>query len=154
MRDESDLALERYVVYHAQQILRCHSVKTIYIRFPSWFGLSPFVFVQLWKRLVTKGLLYNAKVYHALWALIFLKMYVYEDLLSTIVGADRKTVRKWVCCKFPVAAFQNISCCILILLFSDYMEGQIKGRYTVSLQSYRRWNRLPHPATNDFWEKI
>jgi hypothetical protein len=96
MRDESDLALERYVVYHAQQILRCHSVKTIYIRFPSWFGLSPFVFVQLWKRLVTKGLLYNAKVYHALWALIFLKMYVYEDLLSTIVGADRKTVRKWV----------------------------------------------------------
>ena len=96
MQDESDLAFEKYVVYHAQQILRCHNANVISDRFSKWFGLSPFVFVQLWKRLVVKGLLHNAKVYHALWALLFLRMYVYEDLLSSIVGADRKTVRKWI----------------------------------------------------------
>ena len=96
MKNASDLIMEKYVMYHAQPILRCRSPNAISDRFSRWFGLNPFVFVQLWKRLIAKGLIHNAKVYHALWALLFLRMYVYEDLLSSIVGADRKTVRKWI----------------------------------------------------------
>lgn len=33
---------------------------------------------------------------HLLWTLLFLKTYGKESIMSTIVEADEKTVRKWV----------------------------------------------------------
>ena len=33
---------------------------------------------------------------HLLWALLFLKTYTTENLLSVVIGRDKKTYRKWV----------------------------------------------------------
>lgn len=57
------------------------------------FGCSPDVCTTLWELIpYQKGGLPK----HLLWALLFLKTYNAEDVLSTMVGTTRKTFRKWM----------------------------------------------------------
>lgn len=95
-----DLNVSNSFVQHASLMFRRprDSYDDISNRFCTWFGSSLFICVQLWKRLVAKGLLKGTKPYHLLWALYFLKSYNHEHTISAIVGADRKTVRKWIWC--------------------------------------------------------
>ncbi len=93
---EAELALERFIIEQGKAIFRVGNVSDIAARFNVWFGTSSFVVLQLWKRLIVKGLRPGTQVTHLLWALIFLKSYVNESLMSSLTGADRKTVRKWL----------------------------------------------------------
>jgi hypothetical protein len=63
--------------------------------FKARFGTSPEVCSEVWERLQPhrpKGALPK----HLLRALMFLKLYSSEDVLSDMVGTTRKTFRKWV----------------------------------------------------------
>jgi hypothetical protein len=63
--------------------------------FKAKFGTSPEVCSELWERLQPhqpKGALPK----HLLRALMFLKLYSSEDVLSDMVGTMRKTFRRWV----------------------------------------------------------
>lgn len=63
-------------------------------QFRSLFGTSPEVCSILWRQ-VHSSIPKRGKPKHILWALLFLKTYATEDVLSTVVGVDRKTYRKW-----------------------------------------------------------
>lgn len=66
-------------------------------RYHAFFGASPYVCSLLWAYLASSGSLDSACVpKHLLWCLLFLKTYATEHVLAVIVGADEKTVRKWV----------------------------------------------------------
>ncbi len=93
---EADLALERFIIEQGKNIFRVGNVNDIATRFNCWFGTSSFIVLQLWKRLIVNGLCPGTQVTHLLWTLIFLKSYVNESLMSSLTGADQKTVRKWV----------------------------------------------------------
>ena len=74
---------------------------TMLNRFRSWFGTSPEICEILWARLNISGWtdfsgVRPAHPMYLLWALLFLKSYGTEALLSAVVGADEKTYRKWV----------------------------------------------------------
>jgi hypothetical protein len=63
--------------------------------FKAKFGTSPEVCSELWERLQPhqpKGALPK----HLLRALLFLKLYCSEDVLSDMAGTTRKTFRKWL----------------------------------------------------------
>ena len=64
-------------------------------RFRSLFDVSPRVADRLWMHLMT-NLPHNTKPHHILWALLFLKSYSNEVVLSAITGADEKTQRLWI----------------------------------------------------------
>ena len=64
-------------------------------RFGTSFGTTPFICELIWKGLELKvpiGTMY----YHLLWALLFLKLYSPEAVLSGMIGVDEKTLRKHV----------------------------------------------------------
>ena len=64
-------------------------------RFRSLFGVSPELCSVIWSRLGGKQVK-SGNPMHLLWALLFLKVYANEDVLSVIAGVSRKTYRKWV----------------------------------------------------------
>ena len=112
--------------------------------FKAKFGTSPEVCSELWERLQPhrpKGALPK----HLLRALMFLKLYSSEDVLSDMVGTTRKTFRKWVW--LMVKAISKIkpqvvrSCLpvrhskqkenvaqLLTCIFSDRLEKQVEIR--------------------------
>ncbi|GAX10088.1 hypothetical protein FisN_2Lu360 [Fistulifera solaris] len=61
-------------------------------RFQSHFGVSPIQCSQLWILLKVPE---NARFKHLLWALLKLKVYATEEVLSGMAGCDEKTFRKW-----------------------------------------------------------
>jgi hypothetical protein len=68
-------------------------------RFVGMFGLEPIHCAVAWNELVLSGWTGRAryaKPVHLLWALHFLRVYPTEEVLAARVGADEKTVRKWV----------------------------------------------------------
>lgn len=70
--------------------------KTIKRRFRSHFGTTPALCAYLWDRIDKLSLPAGAKWYHLLWALLFLKLYATEEVLSGMVGGvDEKTYRRW-----------------------------------------------------------
>jgi len=76
--------------YEGERFSRC---------FCSWFGLQPMMCAIIWSNLVSSKWvkrLHNCHPKHLLWAMLFLKCGSSEDVRALQVGADRKTVRKWV----------------------------------------------------------
>ena len=63
--------------------------------FQASFGVSSKVASIVWRK-ITHSDGPSLDPIHLLWALLFLKVYPNERVLSGIVGADRKTVRSWV----------------------------------------------------------
>jgi hypothetical protein len=71
-----------------------YKINTLFL---SLFGVSPLVAGIIWEHLITNGNLENGcKPDHLLWTLFFLKCYAYENVLSQMFKADRKTIRKWI----------------------------------------------------------
>lgn len=65
-------------------------------RFRANFGTTPAICAILWGMIspnetMPKGV----KYFHLLWALMFLKLYASEHVLSGIAKCDEKTYRKW-----------------------------------------------------------
>jgi hypothetical protein len=60
-------------------------------KFLSFFGLTPMNCYRMWQ-LVGDD---KCDPKHLLWALMFLRMYLQEDVICTIVGESKNTVRKW-----------------------------------------------------------
>ena len=63
-------------------------------RFRSFFGTSPHVCAILWGQLQS-NIPEQGRPEHMLWALLLLKVYGTEDVVSSIVQVSRKTFRKW-----------------------------------------------------------
>jgi hypothetical protein len=74
------------------------SSTAIGIRFAALFGAQPLLCSLVWRRIyeAKQGSMPRASPKHLLWALMFLKTYETEAVISSIVEADEKTVRKWV----------------------------------------------------------
>jgi hypothetical protein len=60
--------------------------------FRSLFGVGPAVCADLWWRCKLPA---RTEPKHLLWALLFLGVYVSEDVLCSITKTSRKTFRKW-----------------------------------------------------------
>ena len=66
-------------------------------RFREFFGVSPVICSIIWDILVSvQSIPSSGKPCHLLWTLLFLKRYLTEHVMSSIVGTDEKTIRKWV----------------------------------------------------------
>ena len=63
-------------------------------RFHSMFGVSPFICAVVWEALESQ-IPDRAHPRHLLCALLFLKLYVTESVVSTITNMDEETCRKW-----------------------------------------------------------
>ena len=55
--------------------------------FVSFYGASPEILAECWGCIKDK---------HLLWACMFMKLYLPEDVASILLGASKPTVRKWV----------------------------------------------------------
>lgn len=64
-------------------------------RFRAMFGTSPYLCAIVWNRLSSQ-LPESAVPVHLLWSLIFLKSYNTEEINRVMIGADEKTIRKWI----------------------------------------------------------
>ena len=69
-------------------------------RFQAFYGTYPFIAAILWYELAVAHpwtqRQNGCQPEHLLWALLFLKTYATENLLSAVIGTDEKTYRKWV----------------------------------------------------------
>lgn len=67
-------------------------------RFRAFFGASPAVCTDIWNLLKPRETMpRGSQPEHLLWALVFLKVYASEKVLSRLVGCpDEKTFRKWI----------------------------------------------------------
>jgi hypothetical protein len=73
--------------------------------FRSLFGIGPAVCGHLWDHFsYWKWLPPKMRPKHLLWALLFLKVYSTEAVLSSIAKTSRKTLRKWVWLLLPLIA--------------------------------------------------
>ena len=64
--------------------------------FRAHFGVDHFGCVDLWVSLLTRDFLpRKSTLYHLLWALMFMKLYSTEKVLSRLAGTTPKTYRKW-----------------------------------------------------------
>jgi hypothetical protein len=91
---------ENAIIYHARAMSMFHgsiSEEQFRMKFVSYFGTSPFVCSEIYRRIIAKGqLCHNFKPMHLLWCLLYMKTYVYETVLSGLFQSDCKTIRKWV----------------------------------------------------------
>ena len=66
-------------------------------RFLAHYGTHPSVVAVVWAKLVeVENLHPSCKPKHLLWTLLFFKTYGSFDVIACHVGADPKTVRKWI----------------------------------------------------------
>ena len=84
--------------YEASTIITASRSHTTFIRkFRAHFGTTPQICEKLWKMLdPCDQINERAKLKHLLWALLFMKIYGTESVLSSLVGVSEKTFRKWV----------------------------------------------------------
>mmetsp|Transcript_33490 Transcript_33490/g.69719 ORF Transcript_33490/g.69719 Transcript_33490/m.69719 type:complete len:159 (-) Transcript_33490:455-931(-) len=74
------------------------SSKTSHARFQSLYGATPLVCSIAWSLMVstTVDLDRYFQPKHLLWCLLFFKSYLSENMLAFLLGADQKTLRKWI----------------------------------------------------------
>jgi hypothetical protein len=66
-------------------------------RFHYHFGVSPLVCAIIYNRVKnSEHKVVGSRPHHLLWTLCFLKTYVTEGVLATMLHSTEKTVRKWV----------------------------------------------------------
>ncbi len=76
---------------------RQHSQSQATKQFHSLYGASPFVCSLLWGMIVGFGELDPyCHPKHLMWTLLFLKTYLPETILSIMLDATEKTIRKWI----------------------------------------------------------
>ena len=64
--------------------------------FESFFGAHPSICSVVWNKFVDEATIpKGGQPYHLLWDCMFLKTYNNEACLSSTVGVDEKTFRKW-----------------------------------------------------------
>ena len=65
-------------------------------KFKSHFGASPQICADIWQMINPREEISSyAKPVHLLWALMLIKVYATEEVLSGIAGVTEKTFRKW-----------------------------------------------------------
>lgn len=68
-------------------------------RFKAYFGCSPERCAQLWSLIhqnkSAKRWVRGGSPQHLMWALLWLKLYNTEEVVSGMAGCDEKTFRKW-----------------------------------------------------------
>ena len=62
--------------------------------FEAYFGATPMQCSVAWSLMENRPA--NALPKHFLWALLFLKVYASEEVLSKLVGTSRETYQEWV----------------------------------------------------------
>ena len=84
--------------YEASTIIAgARSHTTFICRFCAHFGTTLQICKKLWKMLDPCNQIHKkAKLKHLLWALVFMKIYGTETVLSSLVGVSEKIFRKWV----------------------------------------------------------
>lgn len=78
------------------EYINYNSTRSLYVgrrKFLAHFGVPALICEILWDKL---GASLNFKPKHLLWALLFLKTYNTEHVMSTILKTDEKTLRKYV----------------------------------------------------------
>ena len=66
-------------------------------RFREFFGIPPELCSIVWNELYNSDAIpVFGQPHHLLWALLFLKRYFTEHVMSAVIGHDEKTIRKWV----------------------------------------------------------
>ena len=65
--------------------------------FRSFFGCDPDTVNFVWRAIMARhgGVIKGSHCQHLLWALLFMKTYATEEVLSSMCSADPKTFRKW-----------------------------------------------------------
>jgi hypothetical protein len=79
-------------------IMKRKSLSTVVFqsRFGLLFGVTPDLSSELWTLLSSETTMDSyAKPKHLLWALMLMKIYATEAVLSVLAGCDEKTFRKW-----------------------------------------------------------
>jgi hypothetical protein len=79
-------------------IMKRKSLSTVIFqwRFGSLFGVTPDQCSELWTLLSSETTMDSyAKPKHLLWALMLMKIYATEAVLSVSAGCDKNTFRKW-----------------------------------------------------------
>jgi hypothetical protein len=94
-----------------------HAKKTESRCFNAHFGVEPAVVAAVWSTLVYVDEVISdyVKQKHLLWTLLFLKSYATFDVITCQVGADEKTVRKWVW--YIIAAVSDLADAIVSILW-------------------------------------
>ena len=156
-----------WFLLEAHDMLCFHRYCSMYTderKFRALFGCSPEACQDLWK--ITFGYQKaGTQPNHLLWALLQLKVYATEDVLSAMIGVDRKTFRKWVwpmiksMRKAAPAVVSFICCCLLcvtvvallksshFLLLADYFWQQAQQCYLS-----KHWNKDGQPFC--WWNRL
>ena len=79
-------------------------------KFLALFGVRPPVCAVIWTRLEVKRM-GKAEPIHLLWALLLLKVYASEEVLTVITKVDRKTFRKWAWVLIDAISTLPMVCC-------------------------------------------
>jgi len=91
--------------------------------FKSHYGVNPIVVMKCWSMihsLTLKASIKGMKCCHLLWALMFLKAYQTEMLLSSVTKATEKTSRKWVWLIVEeIAALEEHVVCVCLIFASN-----------------------------------
>ncbi len=78
-------------------------------KFKSIFGTNPFNACIIWNRIESIGLLpERSNPEHLLFAFLFLREYVTEELSAILAGCTEKTFRKWIHIFIPLIANLDI----------------------------------------------
>lgn len=83
-------------------------------RFLSIFGVTPSDCTLIWNH-IEKNVPDGASPTHLFWALFFLKNYCVEEINRVVLGADEKTLRKWIW--IMVDAIARIKVVIILAYF-------------------------------------
>ena len=110
--------------------------------FKARFGCSPDVCSVLWEMMSNRrSKPRNMIPKHLLWALLFLKTYNSETVLSGVLGIERKTFRKWVWTVIRQSKGSSkrwyVVCFLLYLSLSSYSNQFIFVR-SFGRRDYRR----------------
>jgi hypothetical protein len=65
--------------------------------FVSFYGTSPEIISECWEILESRALVEGGgKLKHLLWACMFMKLYLPEDVMCVLLNTSKPTLRKWV----------------------------------------------------------
>ena len=89
--------------------------------FKCYFGVSPFIAGCILDRLNDEHLCFQnaSDVRHLLWALLFLKVYSFEEVLARLVGYTPKTYRQHVW-----SMLKNLAALSVVSTGTEYVGGR------------------------------
>ena len=122
----------------------CHTGHRIFREF---FGTSPSICSVVWREFESiDAIPKSAQPQHLLWALLFLKRYLTEHVMSSIICCDEKTIRKWVWTFVRLLSSKltiviSIDICTTVIFYfrltgnlDSYALGLVNGRLYPSME--------------------